>query len=201
MAILGKISAWLMGILAPFGGLGLMVMAICDSSFISLPEVNDALLMAFCIQMPHRMLEYAGLTTLGSVIGCLLLYMVGRKGGEGLLRKRFAEQRVQKIRQWYQKYGMLAVIVPSLLPPPLPFKIFVLTAGAFHVPWARFIIAVSIGRGIRYFAEGILAVTYGAQAIEFVANNSGKVGVALAALIVVGAVVFVYAKRRMSVEA
>jgi membrane protein YqaA with SNARE-associated domain len=202
MKFLAKVSAWLMDSLAPFGGFGLLVLAICDSSFISLPEVNDALLMAFSIRTPSRMLEYAALTTIGSVLGCLLLYSVGRKGGEAVLRKRFAEHRVRQAKGWYDKYGILAVIVPSLLPPPLPFKIFVLSAGAFQLSWPRFVLAVSIGRGVRYFAEGFLAVTYGEQAIRIVSDNFGKIGVGLAILIVVGAVILAYAKRRVrSIEA
>jgi membrane protein YqaA with SNARE-associated domain len=202
MGILSRISAWLMDTLAPFGGFGLLVLAICDSSFISLPEVNDALLMAFSIRNPHRMLEYAALTTTGSILGCLLLYSVGRKGGEALLTRRFAEHRVKRVRGWYEKYGMLAVIVPSLLPPPLPFKIFVLSAGAFRLSWLRFIVAVGVGRGIRYFAEGFLAVTYGERAIRIVSDNFGRIGLALGILIVVAAVIFAYAKRKMrSIEA
>ena len=187
-----------MATLTPYGSVGLFILAICDSSFISLPEVNDALLMAFSINNPERMLEFATFTTLGSVVGCLLLYTVGRKGGEALLTRRFAAHRVQRVKGWYQRFGMLAVIVPSLLPPPLPFKIFVLSAGAFQVPWPRFIVAVLIGRGIRYFTEGILAVVYGKQAIQFVSDHSAKFGIALAFLIVAAATAFVYARRRGS---
>jgi hypothetical protein len=91
---------------------------------------------------------------------------------------------------------MLAVIVPSLLPPPLPFKIFVLSAGAFQIPWSRFLLAVGIGRSIRYFSEGILAVLYGKQAIKLVADNFAVAGVLLAALIVAATLVFVYTRRR-----
>jgi membrane protein YqaA with SNARE-associated domain len=196
MEFLGKISAWLMATLTPFGSFGLLVLAVCDSSFLSLPEVNDALLMAFSIKNPDRMLEFATFTTIGSVIGCLLLYAVGRKGGEALLKRRFAEQRVARVKGWYQRFGMLAVIVPSLLPPPLPFKIFVLSAGAFHLSWPRFVAAVCIGRGIRYYTEGILAVVYGKQAIQFVAEHAAKFGIALAFLIVAGAMIFVHARSR-----
>jgi membrane protein YqaA with SNARE-associated domain/outer membrane lipoprotein-sorting protein len=173
-----------------------MLIAIGDSSFLSLPEVNDAALMALSINHPYRMWEYAAATVIGSVIGCTLLYTVGRKGGEAMLHKRFASEKVARVRGWYQKYGMLAVIVPSLLPPPLPFKIFVLSAGAFELPWSRFMLAVAIGRSIRYFSEGILAVWYGKQAIEIVANNFPIVGVVLAALIVTATVVYVLVRRR-----
>src|SRR5438552_6130512 len=149
MPILETISMWLRETLLPYGGPGLMVLAIGDSSFVSLPEVNDLLLMTFSMSNPGKMMELAALTTLGSLIGCLLLYSVGVKGGEALLRRRFADHRLQRIRSWYQKYGVLAVIIPSLLPPPTPFKIFVLSAGAFGTPWPKFMAAVLIGRGIR----------------------------------------------------
>ena len=88
-----------------------MALAICDSSFLSLPEVNDLLLMTFSIDNPDSMLTLAAMTTLGSVIGCALLYSVGRKGGEAFLRKRFSDDRYVKVQGWYQKYGVLAVIV------------------------------------------------------------------------------------------
>src|SRR5215510_541775 len=186
MSFLGTISQWLVNTLEPYGSLGLMLIAIGDSSFLSLPEVNDAALMALSINNPIRMWELAAMTVLGSVIGCSLLYAVGRRGGERLLLKRFKSDRVIKVRNWYQRYGMLAVIVPSLLPPPLPFKIFVLCAGAFQISWPRFITAVAIGRSIRYFSEGILAVWYGKRAFQIVADNVAIVGVTLAVLIVAG---------------
>ena len=197
------ISAWLRNTLLPYGGFGLMVLAMCDSSFLSLPEVNDILLMTFSINDPAGMVKYAFLTTAGSVVGCALLYAVGRKGGETFLRKTFAGERVARVHRWYQRHGILAVIVPSLLPPPTPFKIFVLSAGTFGISWPKFLTAVVIGRGIRYFSEGILAVVYGPAAIQFVQKNYGKIGLVLAVLIVVcGFVFFSFARRRVpSIEA
>lgn len=202
MPIFEAISAWLRETFLPYGGIGLMVVAVCDSSFLSLPEVNDILLMTLSIDKPDSMIRLATLTTLGSLIGCALLYSVGRKGGEAFLRRRIAEERLVRIRNWYQRYGVLAVIIPSILPPPTPFKIFVLSAGTFGISWPQFIGAVVIGRGIRYFSEGFLAVVYGPPAIQFVHDNYGKVGIAVAVLIVAGVFVFVYARRRMrSIEA
>ncbi len=174
-----------------------MVLAMFDSSFLSLPEVNDVLLMTFAINDPGGMVKYALLTTLGSVIGCALLYSVGRKGGHTFLRKTFADERLAKVQSWYTRHGILAVIVPSLLPPPTPFKVFVLSAGTFGISWPKFLIAVVIGRSIRYFSEGILAVMYGDFAIQFVQNNYGKFGLGLALLIVICvAIYFAFARRR-----
>jgi membrane protein YqaA with SNARE-associated domain len=191
-----------MDLLLPYGGFGLMVLAVCDSSFLSLPEVNDILLMTFSLNDPAGMWKYATFTTLGSLIGCSLLYSVGRKGGEALLRKRFTDERLMRVRNWYRKHGILAIVVPSLLPPPTPFKIFVLSAGAFGISWPKFLTAIVIGRGIRYFSEGILAVMYGPVAIDFVRQNFGRIGLGVAIVIVAGAVVFLYARRRMrSIEA
>ena len=174
-----------------------MVLAMLDSSFLSLPEVNDVLLMTFAINDPDGMVKFALLTTLGSVIGCALLYAVGRKGGEALLRKSFADEKLLRIRRWYQRYGVLAVIVPSLLPPPTPFKIFVLSAGTFGISWPKFLTAVFVGRSIRYFSEGILAVIYGPAAIRFVQENYGMVGLGLALAIVASALVFFLTRRRV----
>ena len=190
------ISLWLRQTLLPYGSFGLMFLAMCDSSFVSLPEVNDLLLMTFTINDPAGMVKYTLLTIVGSVIGCALLYSVGRKGGDAFLRKSFADERLAKVQSWYQRHGVLAVIVPSLLPPPTPFKLFVLSAGTFGISWPKFLIAVVIGRGIRYFSEGILALLYGPAAIQFVQNNYGKIGLGLAVLIVASAGIFFFLTRR-----
>jgi len=191
------ISVWLRNTLLPYGGFGLMFLAICDSSFVSLPEVNDLLLMTYTINDPSGMLKYTLLTILGSVIGCAFLYSVGRKGGDTFLRKSFADEKLAKVQSWYQRHGILAVIVPSLLPPPTPFKVFVLSAGTFGISWPKFLTAVVIGRGIRYFSEGILALVYGPAAIEFVQNNYGKIGLGFALLVVASAGIFFLTRRRV----
>jgi len=191
------ISTWLRNTLLPYGGIGLAVLAMCDSSFVSLPEVNDVLLMTFAINEPQSMVKFALLTVLGSVIGCALLYSVGRKGGEAFLRRSFADEGLAKIQRWYRRHGILAVVVPSLLPPPTPFKVFVLSAGTFGISWPKFLTAVVIGRSIRYFSEGILAVLYGPAAIQFVQQNYGKIGLGLALLIVASAAVYFLTRRRV----
>src|SRR5437867_6654008 len=191
------ISIWVRDLLLPYGGLGLMLLAICDSSFLSLPELNDVLLMTFSMSHPEDAWKFAVLTILGSVIGCALFYAVGRKGGETFLKRRFTNERLVRIQNWYRRYGVLAVIIPSLLPPPTPFKIFVLSAGTFGISWPKFLTAVVIGRGIRYFSEGLLAVVYGPAAIRFVQDNYGMMGIGLALLIVAAAIIFFLTRRRV----
>jgi membrane protein YqaA with SNARE-associated domain len=179
------------------GGIGLFIVAALDSSFLSFPQVNDLLIIFLSTQTPALMPYYAGMTTAGSLVGCFLLYFFARKGGEVFLRKRFSTARVERGLALYQRHGLLAVIVPSLLPPPTPFKLFVLLAGAAKVsPW-KFGAAVAIGRGIRYFGQGYLAVTYGEAAVALVQAHGRLVGVGLAAAaLAIGVTYYVVKKRR-----
>jgi membrane protein YqaA with SNARE-associated domain len=190
------LSLWLKEVLLPYGGYGLMVLAICDSSFLSLSGVNDVLLITFSVARPQSMYWFAGMTAAGSVLGCAILYAVGRKGGETFLRKRFADSRLARVQHWYGKFGVVAVIVPALLPPPIPLKLFVLSAGAFGISWSRFLTGISIGRCIRYFALGILAVAFGNAAIDFVSLYFAKIGIGLAAVVVVGTLIYIRFRRK-----
>lgn len=163
------------------GGLGLFVIALLDSSFLSFPQVNDLLIIVLSTRHPERMPYYAGMTTLGSILGCLLLYAVARRGGEVFLRKRLKGKYADRALGLYQRHGLLAVMAPALLPPPVPFKVFVLLAGAAAVSPVRFATAVAVGRGVRYFGQGYLAVRYGEQAAEFMKRHGVALGLGLAA--------------------
>jgi membrane protein DedA with SNARE-associated domain len=131
--------------------------------------------------------------------GCFMLYTVGRKGGEAFLRRRFKGHHVDRALAAFQKYGLLAIAVPALLPPPFPFKPFVLVAGVARVRPVDFLIAIGIGRGIRYFGEGLLAMWYGEQAAVFLRNNAREASLALAAVVLIGGLAWIwYGKRRAS---
>ncbi|MDO8678078.1 MAG: VTT domain-containing protein [Acidobacteriota bacterium] len=186
------IQAWASGM----GGVGLFVIALLDSSFLSFPQVNDLLIIVLSTKYPARMPYYASMTTVGSLIGCFMLYAVARRGGESLLRKRLKGRYVDRALDLYQRYGLLAVVVPALLPPPVPFKVFVLLAGAAAVaPW-RFGLAVIIGRGIRYFGQGYLAVLYGEEAAVFMKAHGAVIGIGLAGLAVSAGVAVVMIRKR-----
>ena len=189
-------SVWLKETLSAYGGPGLMVLAILDSSFLSMSGINDFLLLTFSAARPSGMFQFAGFTALGSVIGCSMLYAVGRKGGEAFLKKRFADKRMAKVQAWYTKYGVLAVIVPAVLPPPTPLKLFVVSAGAFGISWPKFLTGIAIGRTIRYFALGFLAITYGPAAIDFAKKHFATIGIATAGVILAGTLVFMLIRRR-----
>jgi membrane protein YqaA with SNARE-associated domain len=177
------------------GGFAMFVIALLDSSFLSFPQVNDILIIVLSTKNPSRMPFYAGMTTLGSLIGCFLLYFVARRGGEAFIRKRIKGPRFDRLVGLYQKFGLLAVVVPSLLPPPVPFKVFVLMAGAASVSPLQFGAAVVIGRGIRYFGQGYLAVLYGEQAAEFMKKYGAEIGIGLALGAVVMAVAVIWFRR------
>ena len=166
------------------GGPGLFFVALADSSFLSLPESNDLLIVVLSTgQGWSRMTYLVVMTILGSIGGCSLLFSIGRGGGS-FLKKRFKEQKIRKVKALYQRWGIWAVVVPSILPPPTPFKIFVLSAGLFGISYPKFFLAVALGRSIRYFMWGILAVLYGEWAREFLVQNVTAVGTGLFVLLV-----------------
>ena len=173
-----------------FGGVGMFVIAFLDSSFLSFPQVNDLLIIVASTRNHARMPYYAGMTTLGSLLGCFALYIVIRRGGEKWVRKKLKGRFFDRAITLYQKYGLMAVIVPALLPPPVPFKAFVFLSAAAAVSPVKFGLAILIGRGIRYFGQGYLAVLYGEQAADFMKKYGAEIGIGLAiAAIVVGFVV------------
>ena len=191
-----RFVTWVQGFALALGGPGLFLIALLDSSFLSFPEVVDVLIIVFVTRHKARMVYYATLATLGSMVGCFMLYLVGRKGGEAFLRRRFHERHVDRTLGAFQKYGLLSVVVPSLLPPPIPFKPFVLVAGVAGVRPFDFLLAVGIGRGIRYFGEGLLALWYGEQAAVFVKNNARTVSLGVAAFVLVAGVAWIWYRKR-----
>lgn len=191
------VTAWATGL----GGVGLFVIALLDSSFLSFPQVNDVLVILLSAKYPERMPYYAGMTTLGSLIGCFMLFSVARRGGEVFMRKRLKGAHVDRALRLYQRYGLLAVLVPALLPPPTPFKLFVLMAGAADVAAWRFAVAVAVGRGIRYFGMGYLAVRYGEHALDLAKDHGPEIGIGLALLAIAGGLFLVMLRRRRKATA
>src|SRR5262245_32986304 len=187
---MGKIVEWAQGFALALGAPGLFVVAILDSSILTLPEINDILVVLLVTRHESRLVLYAGAATAGSIVGSLVLFTIGRKGGEAVLQKRFSVERSNRARGFIQKYGVMAIIVPSLLPPPMPFKMFVLLAGVARLPTSRFVTAVAIGRGTRYFGEGLLALRYGDETLAFLHAHSWTVALVLTVALAVGLTVY-----------
>jgi membrane protein YqaA with SNARE-associated domain len=179
---------WIQAVAAAIGGPGLFIIAFLDSSFISLPQINDLLVISMVIQHPYWMPYYAFMATAGSVAGCLVLYALARKGGDALIRKRFKGRSLDRATRLIQRYGVLALVVPAILPPPAPFKLFVLLAGVSGVRPVPFALSIAAGRGFRYFGIGILSVWYGQAAVTFLETHGRTLAIWLAIVIVVAAV-------------
>ena len=193
---MSRIVNWVQTFALSIGGPGLFIVAFLDSSFLSLPEINDLLVILLVIQNKERMAYYALLATLGSVAGCLVLYFLGRKGGETLVRRRFGGPRLDRAMALYHRYGVLAVAIPAILPPPSPFKVFVLLAGVAGLPVVQFVTAIALARGLRYFGEGWLAVRYGDQAIALLEENGRTVSLVIAGVVVAAVVAYLVWSRR-----
>lgn len=157
---------WVMGIAEMLGGPGLFLLAFLDSSFLSFPEVVDVLMIGLVAKYPGRMLWYAAMPALGSIAGSYVIYTLARRGGEAFLRRRLHERHVDRALAVFRRFGLFAVAIPSIMPPPVPFKIFILAAGAARVGRVDFLIAISVGRGVRYFGEAVLAAWYGEAALK-----------------------------------
>jgi len=165
-----KLPVWLSNLVASLGPLGIFTVAFLDSSVLSFPVINDLLVINLSIRNPALMPLYALMAVLGSLSGSILLYFLAKKGGEAYF-KNHAGGRGARIRQWMARNSFLAVAIPSILPPPMPFKAFVVAAGVFQARLPVFVGALCLGRGLRYFAEGFLAVKYGDEATRYLLQN------------------------------
>ncbi len=178
-----KIVAWLASALGAMGGAGIFVIALVDSSVLSLPVINDLLVIRSSVANPARMPYYVLMATLGSVGGSLLLYYLAKKGGEMMFRRHVGE-RAAHVRDWVQHNAFLSLVLPCAFPPPMPFKAFVLAAGVFQVPLQTFLVALLVGRGLRYLGEGVLAVRYGAEATRYFLEHKLELAALLSGLFV-----------------
>jgi membrane protein YqaA with SNARE-associated domain len=175
----------------------MIIIGALDSSLLSLPEINDYLVVGRCYKDPSAAFYFPLFAATGSVIGCNLLYTIVRRGGQAVLRKRFNLQSIKRVERAYERFGFLAIGIPAILPPPLPFKIFVATAGALEYPRWKFLLTVMIARSLRYYVEGILAVYYGRRVLLFMKDN-GLVIISIVAtlLLVVGIIYLIINWRK-----
>jgi len=177
---LGKLSHWLLS----FGPFGLLAIAFLDSVMIPMPGGVDAMLLLLATARPSWMLIYVAAATIGSTAGCVGLYKISQKAGHRALAK-FSESKQKRVKDLIDRYDVLSVLVASLLPPPFPFKLFVVSAGVFRLNLLRFTIAIAAGRTFRYLLEGYLAARYGEHAKEILGRYYPAIGIGLAVLIIV----------------
>jgi membrane protein YqaA with SNARE-associated domain len=174
----------------------MIIIGALDSSLLSLPEINDYLVVGRCYKYPSAAFYFPLFAAIGSVIGCNILYTIVRRGGQAVLRKRFPLASIKRVERAYERFGFLAIGIPAILPPPLPFKIFVATAGALEYPRWKFLLTVMIARSFRYYVEGILAVFYGRRVLLFMKDNGLMILSIAGALVVIGVIIYLLRRRK-----
>jgi membrane protein YqaA with SNARE-associated domain len=178
----GQFISWLKTTLPVLGGFGLFFSAFLDSSFLPMPLVTDLILMDLSSLHPIRMPYYAAMAAIGSLVGCIWIYWVARKGGSAYYN-RTQGHPPGKIRKFIQDYPVASVFLPAVAPFPVPFKPFVIAQGVFQVPFPIFVAWTLIGRGALFFIEGFLGARYGAAAKQFVMTQKWG-SLAIAAVLV-----------------
>ena len=186
---------WVYGLALSLGGPGLFIVAFLDSSFISLPQINDLLVVFMVVRNKALMPYYALMATAGSVAGCYVIYLLAERGGEAFLARRLKERHVERALALYRRRGVLALMVPAILPPPAPFKLFVLLAGVAEVRPLQFVGSIAVARGLRYLVIGALAVRYGDSALELMRTHGRETAIWVAVLIVAAALGWWLLKR------
>ncbi|MCC6394040.1 MAG: VTT domain-containing protein, partial [Bryobacterales bacterium] len=141
----------IVAVLTSWGPFGLFVLAILDSAGIPLPAAVDALVVATAAVNPASAYLDAAMAVFGSAIGSMVLFYIGRKGGEAYLDRITASRPTHRFREWFQTYGLITVFIPALLPIPMPLKVFVLSAGALGVKPLHYLLVILAARIPRYF--------------------------------------------------
>jgi len=200
-ALARRLAHFIVAVPIYVAGPAMILIGALDSSLLSLPEINDYLVVARCYAHPRTAFFFPLFASTGSVLGCWLLYTIMQRGGLALLHRRFKLERVQRVEQAYARFGILALAIPALLPPPLPFKVFVATAGALQFPRRRFLLTILIARSVRYYTEGVLAVFYGERVLRFLKDNGLLILSVVAGICVIGLAVYLLSgKGRRAVK-
>ena len=176
-------------------GPAMILIGALDSSLLSLPEVNDYLVVARCYTHPRAVFLFPMFAAIGSVLGCSLLYAILSRGGRAVLHRRFKVEHIERVERAYARFGILALAVPALLPPPMPFKIFVATAGALQFPKRKFLLTILLARSLRYYVEGTLAVFYGERVLRFSKDNGIVIISVVACLFVIALAIYLLSSQ------
>jgi len=163
--ILGRYSHWVQSVLAPLGAWGVFAIAAVDGSFMGLPL--DFVFIGYVYNNRSHFLLYVLMASAGSALGSSVLYLIGYLGGETVLRKRMSEQRFARIHASFEHHEFWALMFPAMLPPPTPFKLFVLAASVFEMRFTHFLAAIFAGRFVRFLIEALFTIWFGPQFVHF----------------------------------
>ena len=164
--ILAKYTAWILHLLTPLGIWGVFAIAFADSALLGMPV--DAIVAFYVYQDHKRLLFYVVMASLGSALGSIPLYVIGYLGGEKVLRKRITEERFLQIHRSFEEHEFWALMFPGMLPPPMPFKIFVLGAAVFEMRFRDFLAAIFAGRFVRFLTLSLLTLWFGPKIVEVI---------------------------------
>jgi membrane protein YqaA with SNARE-associated domain len=184
-----KAKLWIVAVLKPFGLWGLLGLSLVDSAAIPLPFL-DPLVVSYGVGNHAKMVIYCMAAAVGSAIGSMLPYYLGRAGGELFLLKRINRQRYERMRDRFEKQEFLAIMLPAMCPPPMPVKIFELGAGVFEMRVSSYFLAICSGKFLRFLIESILVIVYGEEiltsSLRLIRRHSGLLtGFAIAAVLIV----------------
>jgi membrane protein YqaA with SNARE-associated domain len=162
--LLTRYTAWILGLMNVLGIWGPFVIAFADSALLGMPV---DFIVARYVYLDHaRLLIYVAMASLGSALGSIPLYIVGYLGGERVLRKRISEERFLKIHRSFEQHEFWALMFPGMLPPPMPYKVFVLGAAVFEMRFRDFLVAIFLGRFVRFLVLSTLVLWFGPQIVE-----------------------------------
>jgi membrane protein YqaA with SNARE-associated domain len=164
--LLNKWTLLILALLKPLGIWGVLGFAAVDAAFLGMPL--DAIVAGYVWANPQRLLLYSAMAAAGSALGSVVIYVIGYKGGEVLLLKRIGEKRFGKIKASFERHEFLALMLPSMLPPPTPFKLFVLSAGVAEMNFGHFLAAIFSGRLLRFVVLSFLVIRFGPEIVGFV---------------------------------
>jgi len=188
--------AHLTAALIEFGPLGILLLAFIDSAGIPVASGMDALVIVVAAKAPSRALLAASMGVLGSLIGNLVLFIGARTGARRFVKQKEEATKQRKFRDWFQRYGLLTIFIPAMLPIPLPLKVFVISAAVLHTPLRTFVIVIVLGRSIRYFGEAYLGVLLGEGAGRFLLTYTWHLVAGAVALFAVLYVLLAWTERR-----
>jgi membrane protein YqaA with SNARE-associated domain len=178
----------------PYGGAALFLNAVAESSFFPLPP--DVLLIALSILRPPLSFVYAAICSVGSVLGGVLGYFLGLKGGRPLLRRLISEERIRFVERYYQRYDVWAVGIAGFT--PIPYKVFTISAGAFDLDLKRFILVSLVSRSARFFLVGLVIFLFGETAKFYITKYIDTFSIAFVVLLILGFLGVHYFSKRMA---
>jgi membrane protein YqaA with SNARE-associated domain len=192
--LLARYGEFVWAMLKPLGSWAVFAIAAIDSAFFGFPL--DPVVASYVYQDRPRFLLYAVMASAGSAAGCIILYLIGHKGGEVLLEKRISRTRFNKIRSAFDRHEFWALMFPSMMPPPFPFKVFVLAASVFEMNFWHFLLAIFVGRLVRFLILSLLVLKFGPQIVALTSAAVAKHWPELALAVLVIGVLFAWFWRR-----